>query len=478
MFYLSEFTNFKGLIATDSGAFQQYMYNKNEFNINPDEIEKFQEDIGSDFSVILDVPVQLTDNYENAKIKVLTTIERAKSNIKNRSNEKCHWFGPIHGGIFPDLLNLSIQEMKKLDFSVFAIGGLVKAFLEYRFDLTLQILLTVKKDIIPNRPIHMFGLGLPQFFSLAVACGCDIMDSAAYILFAKENRYFTLSTGTRRLDELEEFPCYCPICSSYTPKEIKNCNEEMRSKLIAKHNLFLSLSEMKTIRQAIREGNLWELVQTRIRNHPNLVKAMELIRKNRTFFEIFEKVFKTHGCLYTSPLDLYRPSFYRYEIKLIKNYREPKEVKYLIILPELDVKELNSPTIKYWLEQIDNNILIKRELINIIFVSSFYGIIPLDLNNIYPLGQFESIDINDLNDTLYQSVLQKAEIFFQYHLKFYKKCALLIPLKYFNQYNEELEFPINHPIHGIISLLKSKFNLKVSIFNKIEDLLHFFKSDT
>ncbi|GAH57138.1 unnamed protein product, partial [marine sediment metagenome] len=29
---------------------------------------------------------------------------------------------------------------------------------------------------------HMFGLGLPQYFSLAVACGCDLMDSRLYIL--------------------------------------------------------------------------------------------------------------------------------------------------------------------------------------------------------------------------------------------------------------------------------------------------------
>jgi hypothetical protein len=207
------------------------------------------------------------------------------------------------------------------------------------------------------------------------------------------------------------------------------------------------------------------------------VKAMELVRKNKTFIEIYEKVSKIHGCLYTSQFDLYRPSFYRYETKLIKNYREPNEVKFLIILPELDVKELNSPSIKYWLEEIDNNILIKRELINIIFVSSFYGIIPLDLNNIYPMGQYESIDITDLNDTLYQSSLQKAENFFCSHLRFYKKCGILIPFKYHNQYNEELEFPINHPIHSIISLLKSKFNLNVLIFNNIEDLLHFFKRD-
>jgi len=203
---IHNFLGYDGLIATDSGAFQQYMYHDSELNVRPEDIERFQEDISSDFPVILDLPVQLDDDYNVAKEKVLSTIERAKNNIKRRINTNCEWFGPIHGARYQDLLIYSTKEMCKLDFGIYAIGGLVKAFLDYRFDLTIKNLLSVKKNILSNKPLHMFGLGLPQFFSLAVACGCDLMDSAAYILYAKENRYFTLSTGTKQLDELEEFP--------------------------------------------------------------------------------------------------------------------------------------------------------------------------------------------------------------------------------------------------------------------------------
>ncbi|MCK4237820.1 MAG: tRNA-guanine transglycosylase, partial [Candidatus Lokiarchaeota archaeon] len=164
--------DYDGIIATDSGAFQQYMYN-DKIDINPEDIELFQENIGSDFPVILDIPVQPNDTYEVAKNKVLKTIERAKENIKRRKHTKSEWMGPIHGGKYKDLLEMSAKEMSKLDFGIYAIGGLVKFFIDYRFDLVVDILLTVKNNIIPNRPLHMFGLGLPQFFSLAIACGCD-----------------------------------------------------------------------------------------------------------------------------------------------------------------------------------------------------------------------------------------------------------------------------------------------------------------
>ncbi|MFX1312703.1 MAG: tRNA-guanine transglycosylase, partial [Promethearchaeota archaeon] len=160
--------NFNGIIATDSGAFQKYMYHKSKLEIQAIDIERFQEDIGTDFAVILDEPVQPNDDYEKAKKKVNLTIERAKDNINRRIKNDCYWFGPIHGANYDDLLKKSTIEMNKLNFSIYAIGGLVKSLLNYRFDLVIKILLNVKKYCIWNKPIHMFGLGLPQFFSLAV----------------------------------------------------------------------------------------------------------------------------------------------------------------------------------------------------------------------------------------------------------------------------------------------------------------------
>ncbi|MFX0071504.1 MAG: tRNA guanosine(15) transglycosylase TgtA [Candidatus Hermodarchaeota archaeon] len=472
---LHKYLNFDGLIATDSGAFQQYMYNESKLDINADEIEGFQEKILSDFPVILDIPVQLDDTYETAKNKVNITIARAKENIKRRINEKYHWIGPIHGGKYVDLLKKSTTEMCKLNFDIYAIGGLVKAFLEYRFDLTIKILLNVKRNYSTNKPLHMFGLGLPQFFSLAVACGCDLMDSAAYVLFAKEERYFTLSTGTKKLEELEEFPCCCPICSKYTPRELNSFDKPLKTELLAKHNLFLSFSELKTIRQAIREGNLWELIDTRIRNHPNLSNAVKNIKENCDFLEIYEKLYKNHGRLFNSSTDLYRPIIQRYNLRLRNNYRVPKEAKFLIILPELDIKGENSPSISKWIKLINNNTIIPRRYLHVVFSSNFFGIIPLELIDTFPMGQYEAISPIAKNDTIAYNSIKKLENFFNSYAKYYHKCGILIPDDIINQFGEFIEFSETHPIHTLNSDLLSRYKLKISIFNNINDLLNFFK---
>lgn len=474
---IHEFLNFDGLIGTDSGAFQQYMYKDKELVINPADIEGFQEKVGSNFPVILDIPVQLDDTHEKAEIKVNENIKRAKENIERRKNVNCNWFGPVHGGNYNDLLKKSAVEMSHLDFAIYAIGGLVKAFLNYRFELTLDVLLTVKKNIISNKPIHMFGLGLPQFFSLAVACGCDLMDSAAYILYAKENRYFTLSTGTKNLEDLNEFPCHCPICVKYTPYEVMGFEENLKTQLLAKHNLYLSFSELKTIRQAIRDGNLWELVEQRIRNHPNLVMAFNIVKKNLDFFESHEKRYKNSGQLFVSSESMHRPLIHRYTQRLITNYQVPKDARYLIILPKLDAKGISSPTTNSWLKELNGNEIIPRNSIHVIFLSNFLGIIPLDLIDTYPMGQYEAIGIAEIKNNLYENCLLKAEIYLKSFTKSYKKFGILIPEFFINQYQEKIKFYEDHPIYGLDNLFKNKDNLHFSVSNNIEDLLLFFKAD-
>jgi 7-cyano-7-deazaguanine tRNA-ribosyltransferase len=469
---IHQFLNYDGLIATDSGAFQQYMYHKDGIEIKPEEIETFQEDINSDFPVILDRPVQPGDNFSTAEKKVNLSLKRAKQNIKRRSKSVC-WIGPIHGSTHYDLLEQSAKNMSQLDFDIFAIGGLVKYFLNYQFKEILQILLTVKKNAIPNRPLHMFGLGLPQFFSLAVAFGCDLMDSAAYALYAKENRYFTLTTGTRELSELKEFPCDCPICSEYSPMDLKKFGATKKTNLLARHNLYVSYSELKTIRQAIRDGNLWELVEERVRTHPRLLDALSLLKKNESFFERFEKIYKNHGRLFSSSESKFRPILYRYKRRLQNNYNIPKRGKFVLLLPELDIKPRNSPTIKTWLKKINRNDKIPRKAIHVLFYSKFFGLIPLGLTDTFPMGQHESSVFKEFSELLYKDSVQNIMHFINKKPNNYVKCGFLIPNSFFNQYNERNLYD-KAPVEKIFQKLKSNINIPIIKADNIKELIEWF----
>ncbi|MDL5503268.1 MAG: tRNA-guanine transglycosylase, partial [Candidatus Methanoperedens sp.] len=105
-------------------------------------------------------------------------------------------------------------------------------------------------------------------FSLAVALGCDLFDSASYALYAKDGRYMT-ARGTYHIENLQYLPCSCPICSSLSVREL--LESDKREELLARHNLYVTFEEIRVVKQAIQEGSLWELVENRCRAHPQLL---------------------------------------------------------------------------------------------------------------------------------------------------------------------------------------------------------------
>lgn len=455
---------FPGIIATDSGGFQDYMY-AGEIKVQPGEIEPFQEQIGSDCPVILDIPVQTTDSYEVANNKIDITIQRAKENILRRKRDDTAWFGPIHGSIYPDLLKKSALEMSKLDFGIYAIGGVVKTFIDYRFDLDVAILLEVRKWLRADRPLHMFGLGLPAFFSLAVACGADLFDSAAYILYAKDERYFTL-TGTKNLRDLSEFPCHCPVCTNYTPQELLKEEKRTRIALLAKHNLYHSFSELRTIRNSIKEGTLWDLVEHRVHAHPKFIKALNVVKKNPKQFLDLLNLNHSRGQMILSDFSIYRPHFQNFRNRTIK-YSIPEERTHLFFIPELDLPSIQSNSVQEWIKRLKSHK--DWDKTQICLVSNVLGIIPLELAEIYPASQHEGVFDPFQNQKAFQLIENQMRQFIAQNHLINRQVSIFIPHEYRNEYNESESF---HPEEHIISILEGVIldyypGSKISIIHEI-----------
>jgi 7-cyano-7-deazaguanine tRNA-ribosyltransferase len=126
-------------------------------------------------------------------------------------------------------------------------------------------------------------------FALATAMGCDLFDSAAYALYAKEGRYLT-THGSFRIDELADLPCACAVCRGHTAGELRTAED--RTRLLALHNLAVTLAEIARIRQAITDGTLWELVDERCRNHPQLLAGYRELLGHAAELGAYDRVAK------------------------------------------------------------------------------------------------------------------------------------------------------------------------------------------
>src|SRR4030042_7088524 len=210
---LHKFLDYDGAIMTDSGAYQILVYG--EVDVSQAEIVAYQEGIGSDIATILDIPTGWKVNKENAAKTVAETLRRAKAFFQTKTRSDILWVGPVQGGRHLDLVAKSAVAMEKLPFQIHALGSPTEVMESYRFDVLVDMIMTAKMNLPLERQLHLFGAGHPMMFSLAVSLGCDAFDSAAYALYAKENRYMT-ENGTWRLNELDYFPCQCPKCTTET----------------------------------------------------------------------------------------------------------------------------------------------------------------------------------------------------------------------------------------------------------------------
>ncbi|MDD1673982.1 MAG: tRNA guanosine(15) transglycosylase TgtA [Methanomicrobiales archaeon] len=283
---IHHFLDFDGVIMTDSGAFQQSIYGKVE--ISNQETLKFQQQISSDIIVPLDIPTSPGADRETAERELSLTMSRLRE-ARDIAPERS--VGPVQGGIFPELRKKAAEDIQRLGFSFCPIGAVVPLMEQYRFRDLVQVVRAAKNGLSPSTVVHLFGAGHPVMFALAVAMGCDLFDSAAYALFARDRRYLT-SHGSYRLDEMTDFPCSCEVCRKHSVQEVKTSLDAER--LLSSHNLFITLAEIACVRQAIQRGTLWELVDDRCRSHPRLLDGYRALLSHSKDMESMDRVSKDH----------------------------------------------------------------------------------------------------------------------------------------------------------------------------------------
>jgi len=378
--------DFNGTIMTDSGAYQILIYG--DIEVTPREIVEFQEMIGSDIATILDIPTGWKVTEEHAGQTVKETLKRAKAFFKQKTRDDIIWVGPVQGGRYLDFVADSARQMGKLPFEIYALGSPTEVMERYRFDVLVDMIMTAKVNLPIQKPLHLFGAGHPFMFAFAVALGCDLFDSAAYALYAKEDRYMT-EAGTSRLSELGYFPCNCPRCAKADPKDVSQMKSNEREKFLAEHNLYACAVELRRIKQAIKDGRLWEHLQMQAHSHPSLLQAMKKIGKHKDFIEKHDVASKSSGLFFFDSADLTRPEVVRHR-KRLEERCSPSNAQILLLAPQTRMKPFHK---SMEFRQVANYLKDLRELnrLQICFYAAPFGVIPYELDETYPLSQHETV---------------------------------------------------------------------------------------
>ncbi|WP_327053032.1 tRNA guanosine(15) transglycosylase TgtA [Halomicrococcus gelatinilyticus] len=310
---LHDLLDFSGAIMTDSGSFQLAEYG--EIDVTTAEILQFQHDVGSDIGTPVDIPTPPDAPREQAESELATTRERlAVAEDVDVGDMLVN--APVQGSTYADLRERAASDAYATSLDVFPVGAVVPLMNEYRYADMVDVVAAAKRGLGVDAPVHLFGAGHPMMFALAVAMGCDLFDSAAYALYARDDRYLTVR-GTEHLEDLDYLPCSCPVCAEHTPDELRACEDRERERLLAEHNLHVTFEELRTVKQALRSGNLLELVENRARAHPAMLDGYRALCDHADQLELSDPTVKG-SFFYLSGESAARPEVVRHHERLAR----------------------------------------------------------------------------------------------------------------------------------------------------------------
>ncbi|MGC4028721.1 MAG: tRNA guanosine(34) transglycosylase Tgt [Steroidobacteraceae bacterium] len=170
-------------------------------------------------------------------------------------------FGIIQGGMYGALRQASLEELVKIGFPGYAIGGLAVGEPE---EVRLAVLEDIEPHIPRDRPRYLMGVGRPEDLLAAVARGVDIFDCVMPTRHARNGHLFT-ATGVINIRNAAHAAdtgpidpeCGCYTCRHYSRaylRHLDRCNEILGARLNTLHNLHFYLDLMRRMRAALDEG--------------------------------------------------------------------------------------------------------------------------------------------------------------------------------------------------------------------------------
>ena len=212
--------------------------------------------------MVLDECPKLTDDKKSlSKTIDISTHWAKRSKIEFGQNKLKALFGIVQGGLYKDLREESINNLLKIGFDGYAMGGLAVG--ESQSEM-FKILSETTHFLPKNHPRYLMGVGTPSDILGAVYHGIDMFDCVLPTRSGRTGLAFTWSgklniknskyqNDNSPLDENCKIKELNKYSKSYLNHLIKS-NEMMASMLISLHTINFYQQFMSEIRKNIKSG--------------------------------------------------------------------------------------------------------------------------------------------------------------------------------------------------------------------------------
>ena len=281
---IHKYINWKKPILTDSGGFQGFSL-QHLRSIKPDGIEfkshidgtnhffspestiKYQEKIGADIIMPLDVCLEQGSKFSQIQEGVKLTTDWAKKSKDVHSKKDQLLFGIVQGGLDENLRVESTNDLIDIGFPGYAIGGLSVG--ESKPEMYKIAKFT--SNLLPeNKPRYLMGVGSPEDLIECIAIGIDMFDCVLPtrvarngVLFVDYGRINIYNAQFRDQDLPIQAQCKCYTCKNFSMGYLHHLfrsKELLYYRLATIHNLNHILTLMDNIRSHIISGDFLDFL--------------------------------------------------------------------------------------------------------------------------------------------------------------------------------------------------------------------------
>ena len=218
--------------------------------------------LNSDIVMIMDECPKKTDDYNVIQKSMdlsLYWAERSKKAFGNNPHKAL--FGIVQGGLFKDLRLKSLEELVKIGFDGYAIGGLAVGETQNEM---FNVLDDIKEYLPIEKPHYLMGVGTPSDILGAVKRGIDMFDCVLPTRSGRTGLAFTwngrvnIKNNKYQKDNTPLDPnCENLNLNKYSKNYLNhlfNTNEILASMLLTLHNINFYQELMSQIRKNINSG--------------------------------------------------------------------------------------------------------------------------------------------------------------------------------------------------------------------------------
>ena len=279
---LHKFMNWNGPILTDSGGFQVFSLAKkkditeegvkfkNHLNgdsllLTPEKSIEIQNKLDSDIAMSFDECIGWPATREYVENSVERTLRWAKRGKEVFNNPRQSLFGIVQGGEYPDIRRHCVEELVKMDFDGYSIGGTSVG----EDKSTMYKMVEYSTEYLPKDKVrYLMGVGDPIDIVENVIRGVDIFDFVSPTRLARHGHALTrfckinLKNAKYKRDftPIDE-TCDCYACKNFSKAYIKhliNADETFGARLLSIHNIRYLIRLTEELREAIKNDTILE----------------------------------------------------------------------------------------------------------------------------------------------------------------------------------------------------------------------------